>query len=201
VKSGQPAPGTDTGSDGPVAPGPGPGWLRPIGIVLGAGYLVALWLEAAGSGLPGRILPRPLHFFTQVADLFPRATTHAVQWRAEGWRCDLGRFEELDTRAFFAIHRDDKENRFHRAMFFHARQRPVLEALDEFLVAKYNQLHPEARIGAVSFLSLRLPLPPLGQMPIRSQRRPLSEYGAEVEQTRWYATSAELGNRRCQGEP
>jgi hypothetical protein len=174
-----------------------PRWLRRAGVGVAVVYLLSLWLEAAGSSWPGRILPRPLLFFTQVADLFARASVRAVDWRAEAWRCDLGRFEELDTRAFFAIHRDDKESRFHRTMFFHARQRPVMEALDSFLVAKYNERHPDARIGAVSFVSLRLPLPPLGQMTGRYQRLPLADYPDEVERTRWYATSAELGNQRC----
>ena len=181
-----------------VAPPSVPAWLRKVGVAAGAAYLALLWLEAAGSTLPGRLLPRPALFFVQVAELFPRAAINSIEWRAEAWRCDLGRFEELDTRAYFAIHRDDKENRFHRAMFFHYRQPQVMQALDAYLVAKYNDLHPTARIGAVSLLSLRIPLPPLGQPAARYQRRPLGDYPPEMARTYWYATTAEMGNRRCE---
>ena len=65
-------------------------------------------------------------------------------------------------RPLFPIRRDDKESRFYRAMFFHYRQRRVLEALDKFIVEAHNRAHPEARIGGVMLLDLRIPIPPPG---------------------------------------
>ncbi len=62
-------------------------------------------------------------------------------------------------RPFFPIQRDDKESRFYRAMFFHRRQRRVLEALDKFIVEQQNRAHPEARIGGVMLLEPAHPDP------------------------------------------
>ena len=41
----------------------------------------AIWLGAVGTGLPERALPRPLLFFTQVAELFPNAALDSIEWR------------------------------------------------------------------------------------------------------------------------
>src|SRR5882724_9311758 len=88
--------------------------VRRAGAVLGAAYVISIWLGAVTPGLTERVLPRSLLFFAQVAELFPSASVDSIEWRARGWRCDLGRFEALDVRPFFPIRRDDKESRFDR---------------------------------------------------------------------------------------
>lgn len=167
-------------------------------MVLAGLYALFVWMDAAGLNLPDKILPLPMRFFLQEAALFPDAARDSIEYRAEGWRCDVERFEEIDVRSFFPIQRDDKESRFYRAMFFHRRQRPVLEALDQFIVAQQNHAHPEARIGGVMLLSLRIPIPPPGTPEGRYQRLPLTDYPQEVERKYWYVTSSKERTRRCE---
>src|SRR5579871_6480430 len=194
-------PGTAGGrpADGRVMAQP---WLsrraaRVVTVLAGA-YALLVWLEGAGLKLADSVLPLPLRFFVQEAELFPHAARDVIEWRAEAWRCDLGRFEELDVRPFFAIRRDDKENRFYRAMFFHYRQRRVLEALDEYLVREQNRLHPDQPIGGVMLLSLRIPIPPAGTAAPRYQRLPLADYPADVQRKYWYVTPTADREKRCQ---
>ncbi len=184
-----------------LAPPWAPPWLRRLGTFAGATYLLSVWLGAAGSELPENVLPLPVRFFTQVAELFPKATPDAIEWRVRGWRCDLGRFEEVDVRPFFPIRRDDKENPFDRALFFHHRQRLVLEALDQYLIAAQNRMRPDQRIGGVMLLSLRIPIPPLGMPGPREQWLPVDQYPASVTRKYWYLTAPELRQRRCQEAP
>ena len=175
--------------------------LRRVAAALGAIYLAAVWLDASGTGIPNAVLPLPLHFFIQEAALFPRAAEDVIEWRAEGWSCDQHRFEEIDVRPFFPIRRDDKESRFHRAMFFHFHQRRVLESLDAYLTREQNRAYPAARIGGVMLLSLRVPIPPPGTQEPRYRRLALAEYPGAVERRYWYTTSAAALARRCEEVP
>lgn len=186
---------------GMVAQSGAPRGLRRVVAALGVVYLAAVWLDASGTGIPNAVLPLPLHFFVQEAALFPRAAEDVIEWRAEGWSCDQHRFEEIDVRPFFPIHRDDKESRFHRAMFFHYRQRLVLESLDSYLTREQNRTHPEGRIGGVMLLSLRVPLPPPGAQEPRYRRLALTEYPEVVERHYWYTTSIATRARRCEAAP
>ncbi len=178
-----------------------PSWLSPrtrrIVTVLAGLYALFVWSEGAGWKIADHVLPLPLRFFVQEAELFPHAARDVIEWRAEAWRCDLGRFEELDVRPFFRIQRDDKENRFYRAMFFHYRQRKVLEALDAYLVREQNHAHPDQPIGGVMLLSLRIPIPAAGTADPRYQRLPLAEYPRDVERKYWYVTGKALREQRC----
>jgi hypothetical protein len=178
-----------------------PAWLRRSAAVLGAIYLACVWLDASGTGIPTRILPLPLRFFVQEAALFPKGATEAIEWRVEGWSCDTRRFAEIDVRPFFPIRRDDKESRFFRAMFFHHRQRKVLEALDAFITREQNVAHPDQRIGGVLLLSLRIPIPPPGTPEPRYRPLPLPDYPREVERHVWYTTAIEDRTRRCTEMP
>jgi hypothetical protein len=172
--------------------------VRRVVMVLAGIYALFVWMDASGLRLPDAILPLPMRFFVQEAALFPDAARDAIEYRAEGWRCDLGRFEEMDVRPFFPIQRDDKESRFYRAMFFHRHQRPVLEALDQFISREQNRAHPEARIGGVMLLSLRIPIPPPGTPEPRYQRLPLADYPVEVQRKYWYVTASRDRAARCE---
>jgi hypothetical protein len=179
----------------------GPAGLRRAGMVLGAVYILSIWLGAAGTGLPERVLPRPLLFFTQAAELFPNASVDSIEWRVRGWLCDRGAFEEIDVRPLFPIHQDDKESRFERAMFFHHRQRSVLAALDRYITDAQNRTRPGQRIGGVILLSLRIPIPPLGQPGPQRRWMPLVEYPPDVERRYWYTTPVEARTSRCEEAP
>ncbi len=172
--------------------------FRRVLTVLAGIYALFVWMDAAGLNLPDRILPLPMRFFLQEAALFPDAARDAIEYRAEGYRCDGERFEEIDVRPFFPIQRDDKESRFYRAMFFHRRQKKVLEALDQFIVKEHNRAHPDDRIGGVMLLSLRIPIPPPGTPEPRYQRLPLTDYPQEVERKYWYVTPTGERTQRCE---
>ena len=107
-------------------------------VVLGAAYLVGVWLE--GRELPPAAGP-PAHAALLHADrgALP-AGRHGVDRlprRRLGVRAS-GRWARADTRAYFPLDPDDKENRFQRVMHFFRDNRPTMHALDEYLVRHHN---------------------------------------------------------------
>ena len=86
-------------------------------------------------------------------------------------------------------------------MFFHHRQPPVLIALDEYITAAQNRSHPDQRIGGVMLLSLRIPIPPLGEPGPRRKWIPLADYPREVERRYWYTAQIEARQNRCEAAP
>ncbi len=167
-------------------------------LALAVGYLGAVWMDAAGVRAVGRALPAPVRFFTQIAELFPRAAEDAIEWRVKGWLCDRRQFDEIDVRPFFPIRANDKENRFHRGMFFYSREARVLRELDAYIVASQNRSRPGQRIGGVMILSLRIPIPPPGVADPRYERKPLSAYPATLARRYWYVTGSAAREQRCQ---
>jgi hypothetical protein len=173
--------------------------------VLGALYLVAIFLGSAGSSLPRELLPRPALYFTQVACLFPKAATHSIEYRAAALACEERRDRELDTRVYFPMRPDDKENRFHRLGHFHRRDPRVMGALDEHLVREHNArvregVSPgdgiEGPIGGIAVLSLRIPLPsPVDEVP---RYQPLGYQDVPAAWRKyWYRTPKVQIEARC----
>jgi hypothetical protein len=166
--------------------------------VLAATYLVGVWLDGAGSGIPARVLPRMANYFLQVAALFPRAAIASIDYRAEGFVCDQGTWMELDTRPYFPIDPDDKENRFNRVMHFFRENRTTMTALDSYLVDNHNSgrrddgIPPDRTIGGVRLLSLRIPLPSPGDRLERASRRPLSQYPQDERQIFYHTPKSRL---------
>jgi hypothetical protein len=191
---------SDHGPRGPakvvVAPRVGPPWLRPVLTVLAGVYLVSLFLNGAGSSLPRRLLPRTALYLVQTTCLFPHAARMAIDYRLEGWRCDAGRFEELDVRPHFPVHADDKESRFQRVGFFHRRNRPVMQALERYVLERENALQPGRAIGGIRLSSLRIPLPEPGEPVDRWSRRPLGAHPAE-QIKHWYYTPRSKRPAQC----
>ena len=99
-------------NEAPIAEGPGSRRFRRGLAIAAALYLAGIWLEAAGAPLQA-IVPRPLHYFVQVAKLFPNAVTVTTEYRAEAYSCADRVWRELDVRPFFPLRADDKE----RALF------------------------------------------------------------------------------------
>jgi len=161
--------------------------------LLGGFYIAAMFLEGAGTPLH-HVLPRPLLFFCQISALFPHAATHSIEYRAQGYTCG-NRVVEIDLRPYFPIHADDKENRFDRAMFFYRQDRTVMQALEAFVMREHNRSDPD-KIGGVSFMSLRIPLPAPGSSFPRYRRLPLADYPAEYRRV-WYHTPHDTVLRRC----
>ena len=184
---------------------PGPKWFRIAVGVAGGVYLLAIFLGSAGFSAPKKFLPRPLLYFTQVACLFPRAATHSIEYRAAGYSCQKRAFGELDYREYFPMHRDNKENRYHRVAHFYRNNRQVMQALDEYLVKEHNdRVHSgdspgdgiEGRIGGILVISLRIPLPEPGTQVERFKHAPLADLPPEWHK-RWYRTPRSRRQARC----
>jgi hypothetical protein len=187
-----------------IARSPGPPWLRVVLGIAGALYIACVLIEAMPSVPRARgsgrrlhlydVVPRPVLYFTQIAKLFPYAATYRTEYRAEGLPCDGPAFE-LDVRPFFPIHSDDKESRFDRALHFYRQDRPTMEALEHYVVDRYNS-SGGGKIEGVMFLSLRVPIPTPGTPFPRYERAPLADFPKEQRKV-WYATSRDVVNQRC----
>jgi hypothetical protein len=168
-------------------------------------YLLGVWLEGVGWGAPLRNnLPHWIGFFHQVAALFPRAAHYAIDYRAEAYVCDKGEWKELDVRPYFPIDVNDKESRFQRVMFFYRRQKMVMNTLDRFLVDVHNQgakddgIPADEKIGGVRLMSIRGPIPAIGDPLVRVHWVPLAEI-PEKERKNWYQTKSGNITERCFG--
>ena len=170
---------------------------------LAASYLLGVWLEGVGWGAPLRaILPQWITFFTQVAALFPHAAEYSIDYRAEGYICDTGEWQELDTRPYFPIDENDKENRFQRVMHFFRQDETTMHALDAYLVDRHasgkgdDGIDAVKTIGGVRLLSLRIPLPNPGDPVERFRRLPLASYPEEQRHV-FYHTPHAKALERC----
>jgi hypothetical protein len=170
--------------------------------VLAGAYLVGVWLEGVGSTLPSHLLPRTAVYFFQVAALFPNAAVMSIDYRAEAWVCADKKWTELDTRSFFPLDPDDKENRFQRVMHFFREHARTMRALDAYLVDGHNDgthddgIPKDAHIGGVRLMSLRIPLPSPGEPPHRATRLPLADYPKD-ERHLFYRTPKSKRAERC----
>ena len=178
-------------------------WAYPFLVGLGSLYLAGVWLEGVGSSIPQAILPRTPLYFLQIAALFPHAAVNVIDYRAEGWLCKEHRWQEIDTRAYFPLDPDDKENRFQRVMHFLRDNRPTMHALDEYIVRGHREtklerpdgIPEDAQLGGIRVLSLRLPLPTPGSVLERMQRKPLAEYPESVRKNIYHTPESKLASR------
>jgi hypothetical protein len=172
-----------------------------LGVLAGT-YLAGVWLDGVGSTLPSHFVPRVANYFFQVAALFPRAATMTIDYRAEAWVCADRKWEEVDTRPYFPLDPDDKENRFQRVMHFFRDDRTVMHALDDYLVERHasgkadDGIDPLKAIGGIRVMSLRIPLPAPGAALERFRRQPLSAY-PEEERHHFYHTTRAKTAERC----
>jgi hypothetical protein len=171
--------------------------------ILAGAYLAGVWLDGTGTGLPARVLPRSPNYFLQVSALFPMSAIASIDYRAEGFVCADGDWRELDTRPYFPIDQDDKENRFNRVMHFYREHRQTMHALDTFLVTRHNAatrvddgIPLDRAIGGVRLWSIRIPIPAPGSRLERPSRQPLSSY-PEDERKGFYHTPQSKIAERC----
>lgn len=172
--------------------------------IVAAIYLAGVWLDAVTNHATARRVPRPLVYFTQIAGLFPKAAVRAIDYRAEGWDCRKKEWFEVDVRPFFPIEADDKESRFHRAMFFYNEHRQTMQALEDYVMKNVNRTAIDRAaagkgggelIGGVRFLSLRIPFGEPGEAQ-RYERKPLASYPEEMRKN-WYWTPQSKREDRC----
>jgi hypothetical protein len=168
---------------------------------LATSYLLGVWLDGTGTGIPARLLPRIPNYFLQVAALFPTAAVASIDYRAEGFVCDEGAWRELDTRPYFPIDPDDKENRFDRVMHFFRENGKTMHALDAYLVERHNaggsddEIPRDRPIGGVRLSSLRIPIPIPGARLERVSRRPLSSYPDDQRKVFYHTPRSKLAER------
>lgn len=185
------------GPEGPVvAPPSAPGAVRVMLFVAATIYLSMLFLGGTRSSVPARVLPASMLYLTQATCLFPRAARMAIDYRVEGWDCVSRRFVELDPAPHFPIHADDKESRFQRVGHFHRRNRPVMEALERYLVGREREAG--VNIGGVRVSSLRIPFPEPGEPVSRWAPAPLESYPEEQRKV-WFHTPTSRRRAHCAG--
>lgn len=193
----EPKPAADAPSPAPPPEVPQRTWKRYALVALAGLFLADVWLDAVGSTLPSKILPRSLLYFGQIAALFPHAGEKQIDYRAEGYSCADHKWVEIDPRPWFPIDADNKENRFYRAVQFYRENRKVMRALDEYIVGHYNASHDaEKKIGGVRILSLRIPLPPPGTKIDPYKREELAKY-PEDQRHNWYWSPGSMRRERC----
>lgn len=174
-------------------------WKRYAPIAIAGLYLADVWLDGVGSTIPGKVLPRSLLYFGQIAALFPHAGEKQIDYRAEGWVCSERKWVEIDPRPWFPIDNDNKENRFYRAVQFYRENRKVMRALDEYVTAHHNASHDanaNKKIGGVRILSLRIPLPAPGTKINPYKREELAKY-PEDQRHNWYWSPGSIRRERC----
>jgi len=174
----------------------------PLGLRWLAGaYLAGVWLDGVGSTLPASLLPATANYFLQVAALFPSAAVASIDYRAEGWVCVDRKWEELDTRPYFPIEPDDKENRFQRVMHFFRQDRRTMHALDAYLVERHrggghdDGIAADRSIGGVRLSSLRIPIPSPGDSMLRPRRRSLSDYPEDEKHVFYHTPRSKIAER------
>lgn len=173
--------------------------------LLAAAYLLAVWMDGVGCGAPARVLPRTADYFVHVAALFPLASTASIDYRAEAYVCSRDTWTEIDTRPYFPIDPNDKENRFSRVMHFFRENRPTMRAVDSYIVDSHNTLDlgdgipHDSAIGGVRLLSLRIPIPAPGVALERFTRQPLSTYAEDLRKVFYHTPRSKL-SARC-GRP
>ncbi len=171
--------------------------------------LAGLFFDGVGYDAPLRNLPGPFRYAIEVAALFPDAAKSVSEYRAEAWVCRERRWEELDTRKYFPLDPDDKENRFQRILHFYNGDIFLKRALDTYLADSHN--HPDTyvaddgigrklTVGGVRFSVLRSPIPTPGDKLTRYRIIPLKELGPNTVKNVFYEpTRAEL-NARCESK-
>ncbi|CAN5730456.1 hypothetical protein BH11MYX4_BH11MYX4_42070 [soil metagenome] len=169
--------------------------FRSFWIVVAGLYLATVWLDGVGSTFPAKITPRPWLYFSQVAALFVTAAPKVIDYRAEGWSCSERRWTEIDVRPYFRIDRDNKENRFQRALQFYRKNRTVMQALEAFVIKRSNA-GGSPPIGGVRFSSLRLSYPAPGEHVAPYERLPLATYAGDQRHD-WYWTPKSRRAERC----
>jgi hypothetical protein len=171
----------------------GPPYVRRALVVIAALYIFVMFMEGVGASTTS-FLYQPILLFCQTAALFPRAATHSIEYRAQGYTCS-GHVVEVDVRPFFPIHSDDKENRFSRAMHFVRGERTAMEALEAYVMREYNRTETD-KIGGVSFLGLYVPVPQPGTPFPRNTRLPLTDFPKDVRKV-IHVTPHETVLKRC----
>ncbi|HVV88676.1 MAG TPA: hypothetical protein VHE35_36780 [Kofleriaceae bacterium] len=187
-----------------IAPGGGPRALR-LALAAAGTFWVASIGGIAVFRAHAELVPAPPRFLLQATCLFPYAADNIIDYRVQGFSCEGDRFVDLDHRPYFPVRPDDKESTFERLGHFYRRTRPVMAALDRYLVAAHNRRAAGGRdpgdgipgpIGGIRFLSLRGDLPPLGSHVVPYHPPAIDDVPADHREG-WYLTSPDDRHAVC----
>jgi hypothetical protein len=179
-----------------VAVGIGPPELR---MALVAVALVYYTLLVREPPLHGAL--RTLGYFAQSTALFPRSDEYAIEFRLEAWSCTTQAWVPMDMRPYFPMHADDKEGRFQRLAYFYDRERTVMMALDDYLVAQHTAGDGDGRdgvtgpIGGIRLYEVTRPIPPLGATIDRYVFDPMGAVSAELRKDKFWTKSSRRAQR------
>ena len=179
-----------------IARGPGPKPLRTALVVVACLYYLALLKHPAATSIL-----RPIAFFMQCTKLFPGRDPTALEYRLEAWSCERKDWIPLDPRPYFPIEPDDKESRFQRLGYFYHDERIVMNALDDYIMARHADVDDGApgKIGGIRVVRVNTPIPDLGQPVERYVYRPMEPAPAEHRKDLFW-TKQSVRKQRCGGD-
>jgi len=170
--------------------------------VLAAAYLAGIFVYGVGCTSQYRFVPGDVSNLLEVAALFPYASREVTEYRIEGYACADRRWDEVDYRAYFALHAEDKENLFQRAVSLYRNDPGAMADLDDYVVDHHNaRAHADGTatgqpIGGVRFVrvGMSIPKPGAALQPFKHKR--LAEYPKSRRHV-VYATPAADIDARC----
>jgi hypothetical protein len=143
---------------GDAVKGIGPRWFRRALVGIAAVYFAALVHHPLLS------FARPVQFFTESTCLFPRADVYAIEYRLAAWSCGEAKWKPIDPGAYFPIEVANKESRFQRLSYFYKQVRPVMHALDDFVMERHPHVSDgvDGKIGGIRLFETLQTLPEPG---------------------------------------
>jgi hypothetical protein len=176
--------------------------LRAALHVLAAAYLVGIFVYGVGCTAQYRVMPGDVSNLLEVAALFPRASREVSTYRIEGWACNDRLWEEVDYRAHFRLHADDKENIFERALGLYHADTAVMDDLEEYVVQRHNAravadgTTTGQTIGGVRFVRIGIPIPKPGSPLETFRQKSLAAYPKRERHVVYTTPQADI-DQRC----
>jgi hypothetical protein len=180
-----------------IVRGPGPPWLR-VGLAGLAGlYFVALVVHP-----PHVSVLQTIGFFTESTCLFPNARGNLTEYRLDAWSCPRKHWEPLDPRPYFPIEPDNKESRFQRLAYFYQANRPTMQALDTWILARHDDEDDgvAGAIGGIKLSAWTRPIPEPSEGASRYHYRPLDPIPKDQRKDLFF-TLGDVRRVRCGMRP
>jgi hypothetical protein len=179
--------------------------LRAALRLIAGAYLIGIFVYGVGCTAQYRFMPGDLSNLLEVAALFPRASHQATEYRIEGWACTDAVWDEVDYRAYFELHAEDKENIFQRAMGMYRGDAATMGDLEDYVIDRHNArtvadgTASGHTIGGVRFVRVGIPIPKPGATLEPFRHKSLAAYPARYRHV-VYATPRTDIDERCTGK-
>jgi hypothetical protein len=173
--------------------------------LLAAAYLVGIFVYGVGCTAQYRVMPGDVSNLLEVAALFPRASHEVTSYRIEGWACNDRLWEEVDYRAHFRLHAEDKENIFERTLGLYHGDTAVMDDLEEYVVRRHNAravadgTATGQTIGGVRFVRIGIPIPKPGSELGPFRHKSLAAYPKRERHVVYTTPQADIDHRCGKG--